>query len=511
MHDVLTPAAEAAAQRFLATPLDALLQAGETSDGSREALELFHAVAGGVPAYRRLLAEQDIDPAAVTTPADFARLPLLDKKNYTRRFALDDLVLGGMLTRCDFFAVSSGSTGEPTFWPRAQADEFPVAVRFEQVFRDAFRVHEKRTLAIVCFALGTWVGGMFTSACMRHLSAKGYSVVTATPGNKIDEILRVVQRLSPQFEQTVLLGYPPFLKEVVDAGRSQGLDWAPFKVKLVMAGEVFSETWRDLVAERLGVADPLRSSASIYGTADAGVLGQETPVSIAIRRFLADRPEAAQVLFGETRLPTLCQYDPTARYFESLPVDGGGASLAFSGWNGVPLVRYHIADRGGILSYDGMLAKLRDLGCDPVAAVRESGNGSPGPEPRRQPFVWVFGRTDFTVSFFGANVFPETISLGLEQPEIRAHVTGKFVMQVKEGSADDKPRLTIAVELANGVTGDPALAESVGAAILAQLRRLNSEFANYVPAEIQSPLVTLYPTGHPEYFPVGVKHRYSRK
>jgi len=507
MHDVLTPAAGAEAQRFLSTPLDALLQAGETGDGSHQALELFRVAAREVPAYRQLLAEHKIDPASVKSAADFARLPLLDKKNYNRRFSLDDLVLGGKLTRSDFFAVSSGSTGEPTFWPRAQADEFPVAVRFEQVFRDAFQAQTKRTLAVVCFALGTWVGGMFTASCMRHLSAKGYPVVTATPGNKIDEILRVVHRLSPQFEQTVLLGYPPFLKEVVDAGRSQGIDWSPFNVKLVMAGEVFSETWRDLVAERLGVNDPLRFGASIYGTADAGVLGQETPVSIAIRRFLAERPGAAQAMFGDTRLPTLCQYDPTARYFESLPVDGGGASLAFSGWNGVPLVRYHIADRGGILGYDAMLQKMRDLGCDPVATVRSTG----GPEPRHQSFVWVFGRTDFTVSFFGANVFPETISLGLEQPEIRARVTGKFVMQVKEGLVDDKPRLTVAVELAKDATGDDAFGEAVAAAILAQLRRLNSEFANYVPAEFQKPVVTLYPTGHPEYFPVGVKHRYSRK
>jgi phenylacetate-CoA ligase len=502
MHDVMNSGAETEAQRFLKTPLDQLLQPGETGDGSQEALTLFRAVARDVPAYRSLLAEQGIDPASVKTAADLARLPLLDKKNYTRRFPLDDLVLGGKLTRCDFFAVSSGSTGEPTFWPRAQADEFPVAVRFEQVFHDAFRAHEKRTLAVVCFALGTWVGGMFTSACMRHLSAKGYPVVTATPGNKIDEILRVVQRLAPQFEQTVLLGYPPFLKEVVDAGRGQGLDWSPFNVKLVMAGEVFSETWRDLVAERLGGGDPLRCSASIYGTADAGVLGQETPVSIAIRRFLAERPEAAQAMFGDTRLPTLCQYDPTARYFESI-----GGSLAFSGWNGVPLVRYHIADRGSVLPYEAMLAKMRDLGCDPVAAVRSSG----GPEPRRQHFVWVFGRTDFTVSFFGANVFPETISLGLEQPEVRARVTGKFVMQVKEGLVDDKPRLTIAVELAKDATSGDIFGESVANAILVQLRRLNSEFANYVPAEFQMPVISLYPTGHPDYFPVGVKHRYSRK
>ena len=31
------------------------------------------------------------------------------------------------------------------------------------------------------------------------------------------------------------------------------------------------------------------------------------------------------------------------------------------------------------------------------------------------PFAFVFGRANFTVSFFGANVYPENISVGLEQ------------------------------------------------------------------------------------------------
>ena len=38
MQDVLTPVPDAEARRFLTTPLDALLQAGETGDGSAEAL-----------------------------------------------------------------------------------------------------------------------------------------------------------------------------------------------------------------------------------------------------------------------------------------------------------------------------------------------------------------------------------------------------------------------------------------------------------------------------------------
>jgi phenylacetate-CoA ligase len=40
------------------------------------------------------------------------------------------------------------------------------------------------------------------------------------------------------------------------------------------------------------------------------VLSNETPVSIAIRRFFAAHPEATGAVFGESRLPTLVQYDP---------------------------------------------------------------------------------------------------------------------------------------------------------------------------------------------------------
>lgn len=478
---------------FMNASLDALLHTGVTGDGFAEALMLFNDVAREVPAYGALLKELDIDPAGIQTKADFARLPLLDKANYIRRFSQDELVMGGDRGRGDFYAVSSGSTGEPTFWPRSAMDEYPVAVRFEQVFRDAFKAHERKTLAVVCFAMGTWVGGMFTTFCLRALAEKGYRLMIVTPGNKPDEILRNVERLAPDFEQTVLLGYPPFLKEVIDAGRARGLDWGRFNLCLVLAGEVFSETWRELVAERAGVSDLSAFAASLYGTADAGVLAQETPFSVAVRRFLSARPDLAKDIFGETRLPTLCQYDPTNRYFEV--IDG---TLAFSGDNGVPLIRYHIADRGGILPYDDMLAKLKAAGFEIPAGTH-----------RRQPFVWVFGRANFTISYFGANIFPETVSLGLEQPAVRGFVTGKFVMEVKEGLTG-KPAFALAVELAEKVPPSDAIAEAIASSVLGILKKLNSEFANYVPAELQQPAVTLHALGDPGYFPVGVKHRYSR-
>ncbi|MEZ5831586.1 MAG: hypothetical protein R3D05_10425 [Dongiaceae bacterium] len=488
--------------QFLKADLNDLLASGESGDGFPEALALLRRVTEGVPAYGAMLKAAGLSPADIHDAADFAKLPLLNKDNYVRRFPMDALVEGGDLSACDFFAVSSGSTGEPTVWPRGLQHEFSIAVRFEQVLRDGFRAHERRTLAVVCFALGSWVGGMYTASCLRWVAAKGYPLLVVTPGNKMDEILRAVKRLAPDFEQTVLFGYPPFLKEVVDAGRAEKIAWGKLNVRLVTAGEVFSETWRDLVLERLEQDEGLNSVASLYGTADAGVLGNETPVSVAIRRFLSERPEAAKALFGEERLPTLCQYDPTSRYFEV--VEGG--TLAFSGDNGVPLIRYHIGDQGGIYSFEAMRAKLAEHQFDAETAVAQAGLG----RARRLPFVFVFGRANFTVSFFGANIFPETISLALEKPGLRSWTTGKFVMEVKEGLAD-RPRFTVAIELADKEASDATRIDLAEREILDTLLANNSEYANYVSKDDQRPMVTLWSKGHPDYFPVGVKHRYSRR
>ncbi len=506
-------AASSALKAFLNTPLTDLLRRDSAADPATAAVALFREVAATVPAYCAFLAERGIDPAAIRTPSDFAGLPLTSKANYLQRHKLADLCRDGRLEGCDFIAVSSGSTGTPTFWPRSLGDELAIAARFEQVFHDSFRADERRTLAVVCFALGSWVGGMFTAACCRHLAAKGYPITVVTPGSNRDEIWRVVRALAPQFEQTVLLGYPPFLKDAIDGGIAQGLDWRPLGLKLVLAGEVFSEDWRSLVGERSGSTDPCRDSASLYGTADAGVLGNETPLTVCIRRFLAGNPAAARQLFGESRLPTLVQYDPFSRYFETVEGEDGSKTLLFSGSNGVPLIRYHIADNGGLVGHADMLRFLADWKFDPVAALGgDAAAGGRGLHPL--PFAFVFGRSHFTVSYFGANVFPENVSVGLEQPGVSALVTGKFVLQAREGLAA-APHLAIAVELAPGEAesagaGDPRAA-AIADSILAQLLRLNSEFANYTPPEYRRPRVSLHPAGDPDWFPPGVKHRYTRK
>ena len=500
MSHALTPRPDEYRQYFISTPLDKLLLDQQSINPEEHILALFHRCVAEVPAYRKFLEAQNVNPTNITTYRTFCALPLMDKASYIYAYPLAERCLGGSLKSSDRVAVSSGSTGQPTFWPRSIADELDVAVRFEQVFKDSFHAHERTTLTVVCFALGNWVGGLYTTSCCWHLTSKGYPLMVATPGNNKAEIFRVIQALAPHFEQTVLLGYPPFVKDVIDSGIAEGIDWATYNPKLIFAGEVFSEEWRSLVLKRIGSTSPCYDSASLYGTADGGVLGNETPLSIAIRRWFSVHPEAARNLFGESRLPTLVQYDPASRFFE-LHDD----TLVVSGENSVPLLRYHIADKGGLVSFEDMWAFLNNQGVHSLAELGLDNSS----QTRSLPFVFVFGRADFTVSYYGANIYPENVTVGLEQPEFTSWISGKFVLETRETDNSDK-YLHIAVELLPAIQGTIKLSEKIAESVKTQLLRLNSEFANYTPAERQLPQITLYSFADSDYFPVGVKHRYTR-
>ena len=76
--------------------------------------------------------------------------------------------------------------------------------------------------------------------------------------------------------------------------------------------------------------------------------------------------------------------------------------------------------------------------------------------------------------------------------------------------ADQNPELEVAVELSPGTAPTPPLEGSIAASVRSALLRLNSEFSSYTPEARKTPAVRLLATGDPEYFPPGVKHRYTR-
>lgn len=470
--------------------------------GQNMALSLFHAAAEHVPAYKDFLKRHSIDHARIRTIKDFAtHVPLVDKNNYLIKYSIEDLCWDGKIEHNTLFSVSSGSSGRPFFWPRGDNLEIETSIIHGLILKEIFHADQYSTLVVNSFSMGIYIAGVITLNSVLRVTESGLPITIMTPGVELEDVLRVIKELGPHYNQVIISGYPPFVKDIIDRGEKGGVTWDTLHVKFLFAAENFSEAFRDYIFEKAGVSEILHSSVNIYGSADAGILGHETPFSIWIRRQAWKDEALFTRLFGDlTYLPTFVQYNPLFKYFET--VDG---ELVFSTYGGIPLVRYNIHDAGNIIGFQDMLA---------IHHIKESKEGiTLQKESWQLPFLFVKGKSDLTISFYGLKIYPENIKIGLENESLVPFVSGKFVMEQKNRRNQDQ-YWELAIELKEGVKPTYALEKQVKQVILQSLRKRNLEY-NRLSAAIGNkaePIIKLIPKGDVTYFDTkSVKQRWAKK
>lgn len=70
--------------------------------------------------------------------------------------------------------------------------------------------------------------------------------------------------------------------------------------------------------------------------------------------------------------------------------------------------------------------------------------------------------------------------------------------------------VTVTVNLGVNLGANLQIRGALEDTITQELLHQNSEYANYVPSDAQRVHVLLYDFGDPDWFPVGVKHKYTR-
>lgn len=411
--------------------------------GETRALLLFKEMAKRVPAYKDFLKKNKIVPEKIKTIQDLEALPSVDKAEYLKKYPLEKLCWDGTLDTKDYiYASTSGTTGEPFYFPRSEAQDRQYALTAELYLRNNFQIHKKTSLYIDGFAMGAWIGGLFTYQAIRYVAEKGYSLSIITPGTNTPEILKAVKKLAPYYDQIIFGAYPPFAKDTIDAGIAEGINWKDYNIKFVFSAEGFTEKFRDYIADKVGLKNIYLDTLNHYGTVDQGTHSHETPLTILIRRIARDNPEFRKAIFGDIiRVPTLTQYLPELFYF-----DCKGEDLYCSAFSGLPLVRYDLKDKGGVMSYEEMLEKAKQAGVDLVKEIKKAKISD---YVWKLPFVWLYERRDMVVSWYGANIYPEHIREALLHPELQKHVSGRFVMTIEHNDAND-PELHIHTELRSG-------------------------------------------------------------
>lgn len=474
--------------------------------GQQRALHLFHAMAQKVPAYKDFLAAHKFSPSQVRDYSHFQTIPPINKDNYLRKYPKEMLCWDGDFAHGQWvISTTSGSTGQPYYFPREHSQDWQYAISAELYLRSNFDIQHKSTLYIVAFPMGAWIGGLFTYEALKIVADNGgYNLSIITPGIHKQEVINAVKQLGGSFDQIIIGAYAPFLKDILDDGIREGINWKKHNVGFVFSAEAFPETFRDYVFDVAGIKDHFRSTLNHYGTVDLGTMAHETAESIMIRRHLVKKDQLG-LLFPETlRQPTFAQFNPELFHFEAQD-----NNLFCTAYSGLPLVRYDLKDYGGVLTRREVHEKLADAGynVDEHLAKNSLQNTR-----WNLPFVYVYERNDFSVSYFAFQIYPDTIRRTLHQPEFSKDITGKFTMLV-DYNDEGKQRFNIHCELKHGKTSTPELKKALVEALHERLLKESSEYRETdktVGQDIR-PLVHLWPYEDLQYFRPGTKQKWVLK
>lgn len=474
--------------------------------GEARALEQFRAMSERVPAYKDFLLSKNFSPESVRSIRDFVNIPTIDKDNYLRKYPLEMLSWDGDFPSGRWTVSStSGSTGHPFYFPRGSQQDRQYSVTAELYLRSNFHIDKLKTLYIDAFPMGVWIGGLFTYEALRMLCDAGkYDITIITTGIHKQEVINAVRELGGKYEQIIIGAYAPFLKDILDDAVRQGVNWGDYNVNFIFSAEAFSEKFRDYVLRVADVQDTLRGTLNHYGTVDMGTMAHETPESILIRRELVDRG-GLKILFPEVdRQPTLAQYNPEMFYFEQLE-----DTLLCTAYSGLPLLRYDLKDHGGIISRQEVHRILKEQGIDIgdlllSRAIQDT--------QWNLPFVYVYERNDFSVSYYAFQLYPDTIRRALLRDELSQKVTGKFSMKVDYDDSG-RQRLNIHVELKHGIIPSEELKNVISEYVQERLIEESSEYRetfNMVGTEA-IPTICLWDYEDPTYFRPGIKQKWTVK
>lgn len=454
--------------------------------GQKKALQLFKQASKKVPAYQDFLKTKGIKPEEIKRIEDFKKLPIINKKNYIDLYPLEKLTWDGNLSSSYMIAGSSGATGKFYLWPRSAQVDKNIPRFMELFYTDFFNIQKKKTLAIVCFALGIWAAGEICAESSRAIGRKSNLRLTVvTPGLDLKETLRIVKEIGPKFEQIILIGYATFIRDIIDEGFSEGIDWKKLNTKIWMGGEGINEEWRDYILKKISDEKKnLKLILNLFASAEAGIIGFETPFSILIRKIAQENPKFSETLFDSSSLPSLIQFSPLGFWIEEF---NGEIIVTFN--SGIPLIRYNIHDRGGIIYFEEMIEKLKANGINIKNLLKEYSIN----KVWKLPFCFIFGRAH-AVTLYAVKIYEDNIKPALEDSKIKDTNTGKFKMKTVTDPTQ-KQTLVIDVHLAKGIVPNDKLKTKYQNIIVNYLKKLNSEYNRLIEVKKEEvvPKIDLHP------------------
>jgi phenylacetate-CoA ligase len=387
--------------------------------------------------------------------------PPTDKQGYVKAYPEEQRCRGG-----EFAVVgsvvdeSSGSSGQPFNWVRSRRELRSVHKNLAGFTTMVFP--SPRRFVVNAYSMGAWATGTNTGIAMAQVA------MVKNTGPDLRKIVDTLQHFGPGFDY-IVTAYPPFLKHLRDLLDAEGFPWDRYRISGLVGGEGMTEALRDYLEERFV---KVRSG---YGASDLTIgMAGETDFSVWVRRRLRTDAALRAALLGpdEHRLPMVFQYNPLETYLETTPA---GELLCTINSTEVltPKLRYNVGDEGRLRSFPEVMAAI-------PAAVRADAERAWRADRMRLPLLFLFGRRDSTISYMGANIYPQDVEYGLYADDVLAPLLQSFCLEMQE-QPDLEPRPVVHLQLRADAAPPPderaGLAERARAGVLAHLSAVSRDFA----------------------------------
>jgi phenylacetate-CoA ligase len=425
-----------------ARPLQPVLRA----IGRMRAHSVFLRAQRRCPAYREFLAQEGYAPRGAWS---LSNVPMMTKENYVRKYSLEERCYDGAIPATGVVIdESSGSTGQPNNWIRSRAERDDVKrvlqINYELIYR------APGVVLLNCFALGPWATGMNVSLSLVDV---GIMKSIGPDQKKLENTLRL---LGPKYRY-LIFGYPPFIRSFVD---ESALPLESYHIDFVVGGEGISEPLRAHLL-RFG-----RSVISSYGASDLEInIGIETALTIAVRQVCSRDANLSRQIFGRNMPPMIFQYNPSLYVIESS--DKGELTFTIGRDSAAaPKIRYNLRDAGGVYTFAELGEQLRAFGVELEKLQPRIGYF---------PFLFVYGRNDASVPFYGCKVFATDLEQIISGDPVLAAAIHSFQLRAREDEQLTS-RLEIHLERKRGAGGALPPEEELTAMVYAGLMRINQDF-----------------------------------
>ncbi len=398
------------------------------------------------PAYRAFLKTEGYRPRGSWKLAD---LPIMTKKNYVKKYSIVERCYYGKLpAKGVVIDESSGSSGVPNNWVRSAEEREDVKrilqLNYQLIYRDS------GCILLNCFALGPWATGMNVSMSLVDVG------ILKSIGPEQQKLENTLEIFGTEYRYLVF-GYPPFVKSFVDTTR---LDLKQYRMDLIVGGEGISESLRAHLLQYF------QTVISSYGASDLEInIGVETELTISLRRLCIKDRELSQTLFGRELPPMIFQYNALDYIIETTP-EGELVFTIGRQTSAAPKIRYNLHDLGGTITHQQLGESLALKGIDVLDLAKPQS---------RFPILFVYGRSDLTVPFYGAKVYPTDIEEIINADPNLVKQINSFQIASYEDEAIDR-RLQIRLETVKELAGPLAPIELLHQTFFEGLCRVNQDF-----------------------------------